>query len=198
MNVQQEFECLSYEKYIYKKTPTQIQLCLWFLGGRFRKSIFITRQEEAAEEAEAEEELQEQWCRWEYLLSYPWCSWTKLWYCDQNSTHPISSGPSHSVVDDEDEEESEEETEEEGKRRRRSDSYSLTFDDSLSWCVIGGLGGGRDRHSSQSSDSHSTVSISNTHTHVFFSFSFLFLNLESLDWFITLTLCVCVCVCVWF
>lgn len=43
------------------------------------------------------------------------------------------------------------------RKRRRSDSYSLTFDDSLSWCVIGGLGGGRDRHSSQSSDSHSTV-----------------------------------------
>uniref|UniRef100_A0A4W6CTT1 DM2 domain-containing protein n=1 Tax=Lates calcarifer TaxID=8187 RepID=A0A4W6CTT1_LATCA len=28
--------------------------------------------------------------------------------------------------------------------RRRSDSYSLTFDDSLSWCVIGGLGSGRE------------------------------------------------------
>ncbi|CAF94146.1 unnamed protein product, partial [Tetraodon nigroviridis] len=35
--------------------------------------------------------------------------------------------------------------------------YSLTFDDSLSWCVIGGLGSGRDRHSSQSSESHSAV-----------------------------------------
>ncbi|XP_056133182.1 E3 ubiquitin-protein ligase Mdm2 isoform X2 [Lampris incognitus] len=49
-----------------------------------------------------------------------------------------------------------EEEEEVGGKRRRSDSYSLTFDDSLSWCVIGGLGSGRDRHSSQSSDSHST------------------------------------------
>ncbi|XP_026182824.1 E3 ubiquitin-protein ligase Mdm2 [Mastacembelus armatus] len=63
-------------------------------------------------------------------------------------------GPSHN--EDEDEEESDEEEEEEGKKRRRSDSYSLTFDDSLSWCVIGGLGSGRDRHSSQSSESHST------------------------------------------
>lgn len=53
------------------------------------------------------------------------------------------------------EEESEEE-EDEGRKRRRSDSYSLTFDDSLSWCVIGGLGGGWDRHSSRSSESHST------------------------------------------
>ena len=43
------------------------------------------------------------------------------------------------------------------RKRRRSDSYSLTFDESLSWCVIGGLGSGRERHSSQSSDSHSTV-----------------------------------------
>uniref|UniRef100_A0A4W6CTT5 DM2 domain-containing protein n=1 Tax=Lates calcarifer TaxID=8187 RepID=A0A4W6CTT5_LATCA len=49
-----------------------------------------------------------------------------------------------SVEDDEDEEESDEEEEEEGKKRRRSDSYSLTFDDSLSWCVIGGLGSGRE------------------------------------------------------
>ncbi|MEQ2261254.1 hypothetical protein XENORESO_007834, partial [Xenotaenia resolanae] len=39
---------------------------------------------------------------------------------------------------------------------KSQDSFSLTFDDSLSWCVIGGLGSGRDRHSSQSSDSHST------------------------------------------
>ncbi|XP_041820206.1 E3 ubiquitin-protein ligase Mdm2 [Chelmon rostratus] len=62
-------------------------------------------------------------------------------------------GPSHREEDDEDAEDSEEG---EGRKRRRSDSYSLTFDDSLSWCVIGGLGSGRDRHSSQSSDSHST------------------------------------------
>lgn len=66
-------------------------------------------------------------------------------------------GPSRSMDNNEDEEESEEEElEENGRKRRRSDSYSLTFDDSLSWCVIGGLGSGRDRPSSQSSDSHST------------------------------------------
>lgn len=64
-------------------------------------------------------------------------------------------GPSQSTETVELEEESEEE-EDEGKKRRRSDSYSLTFDDSLSWCVIGGLGGGRDRNSSRSSESHST------------------------------------------
>ncbi|XP_061524086.1 E3 ubiquitin-protein ligase Mdm2 [Phycodurus eques] len=46
----------------------------------------------------------------------------------------------------------------EGAKRSRSDSYSLTFDDSLSWCVIGGLGSGRDRHSSQSSESNSAGS----------------------------------------
>uniref|UniRef100_A0A3Q4HLU9 MDM2 proto-oncogene n=1 Tax=Neolamprologus brichardi TaxID=32507 RepID=A0A3Q4HLU9_NEOBR len=57
---------------------------------------------------------------------------------------------------DGDVEENSEEEEEGGTKRRRSDSYSLTFDDSLSWCVIGGLGSGRERHSSQSSDSHST------------------------------------------
>lgn len=51
------------------------------------------------------------------------------------------------------------EEEEDDVKKRRSDGYSLTFDDSLSWCVIGGLGGGRDRHSSRSSDSHSTVSV---------------------------------------
>uniref|UniRef100_A0A3Q1C6U7 RING-type domain-containing protein n=1 Tax=Amphiprion ocellaris TaxID=80972 RepID=A0A3Q1C6U7_AMPOC len=58
-------------------------------------------------------------------------------------------------------EESDEEEEEkgEGRKRRRSDSYSLTFDNSVSWCVIGGLVGGRDRGSSQSSDSHSTVTV---------------------------------------
>ncbi|XP_028255790.1 E3 ubiquitin-protein ligase Mdm2 [Parambassis ranga] len=62
-------------------------------------------------------------------------------------------GPSHSREGEENEEESAEDCEEEeGRKRRRSDSYSLTFDDSLSWCVIGGLGG---RPSSQSSDSHS-------------------------------------------
>ncbi|KAK7896799.1 hypothetical protein WMY93_022124 [Mugilogobius chulae] len=63
-------------------------------------------------------------------------------------------GPSQSA-EAADVDESEEE-EEDVKKRRRSDSYSLTFDGSLSWCVIGGLGGGRDRHSSRSSESHST------------------------------------------
>ncbi|XP_041833715.1 E3 ubiquitin-protein ligase Mdm2 [Melanotaenia boesemani] len=67
-----------------------------------------------------------------------------------------SSDPGTSRIVEDDEEESEEEEELEGRKRRRSDSYSLTFDDSLSWCVIGGLGSGRDRHSSQSSDSNST------------------------------------------
>lgn len=65
-------------------------------------------------------------------------------------------GPSRSFEDDEDEEETEDEDDDGGRKRRRSDSYSLTFDNSLSWCVIGGLGSGRDRHSSQSSDSHSS------------------------------------------
>ncbi|XP_017294639.1 E3 ubiquitin-protein ligase Mdm2 isoform X2 [Kryptolebias marmoratus] len=60
-------------------------------------------------------------------------------------------GPSCGVDDDD-----EEDSGDEDRKRRRSDSYSLTFDDSLSWCVIGGLGSGRDRASSQSSDSHST------------------------------------------
>ncbi|KAM7378530.1 hypothetical protein PAMA_013433 [Pampus argenteus] len=73
----------------------------------------------------------------------------------RSSCRSSDPGPSHSVEDDEDEEESEEEEgEREGRKRRRSDSYSLTFDDSLSWCVISGLG--VDRRSSQSSDSHST------------------------------------------
>ncbi|XP_068611351.1 E3 ubiquitin-protein ligase Mdm2 isoform X2 [Brachionichthys hirsutus] len=63
-------------------------------------------------------------------------------------------GPSRSVENNE--EESVDEGEGDRRKRRRSDSYSLTFDDSLSWCVIGGLGSGRDRQSSQSSDSQST------------------------------------------
>ncbi|XP_044042703.1 E3 ubiquitin-protein ligase Mdm2 isoform X2 [Siniperca chuatsi] len=74
----------------------------------------------------------------------------------RRSRRSSDPGPSHSVEDDEDGGESEEEEEEEGRKRRRSDSYSLTFDDSLSWCVIGGLASVRDRNSSQSSDSHST------------------------------------------
>ncbi|XP_034529320.1 E3 ubiquitin-protein ligase Mdm2 [Notolabrus celidotus] len=66
-------------------------------------------------------------------------------------------GPSHSVeCEAEEDSEEDEEEEEGGRKRRRSDSYSLTFDESLSWCVIGGLGSVRDRHSSQSSDTHSS------------------------------------------
>ncbi|XP_039648000.1 E3 ubiquitin-protein ligase Mdm2 [Perca fluviatilis] len=72
----------------------------------------------------------------------------------RSSCRSSDPGPSHSLEGDEDE--SEDEEEEGGRKRRRSDSYSLTFDDSLSWCVIGGLESVRDRHSSQSSDSHST------------------------------------------
>ncbi|MEQ2164651.1 hypothetical protein GOODEAATRI_008862 [Goodea atripinnis] len=68
-----------------------------------------------------------------------------------------SQGPSNRAEGEDNEEESEEEESDDSRKRRRSDSFSLTFDDSLSWCVIGGLGSGRDRHSSQSSDSHSTV-----------------------------------------
>lgn len=41
----------------------------------------------------------------------------------------------------------------EPRKRHKSDSISLTFDDSLSWCVIGGLC--RERGSSESSVSHS-------------------------------------------
>ncbi|MBN3310395.1 E3 ubiquitin-protein ligase Mdm2 isoform X2 [Amia ocellicauda] len=41
----------------------------------------------------------------------------------------------------------------EPRKRHKSDSISLTFDDSLSWCVIGGLR--RDRGNSESSDSRS-------------------------------------------
>ncbi|XP_038563652.1 E3 ubiquitin-protein ligase Mdm2 [Micropterus salmoides] len=74
----------------------------------------------------------------------------------RRSRRSSDPGPSHSAEDGEEEGESEEEEEEGGRKRRRSDSYSLTFDDSLSWCVIGGLGSVRDRHSSQSSDSQST------------------------------------------
>uniref|UniRef100_A0A1A8GQQ2 Transformed 3T3 cell double minute 2 homolog n=2 Tax=Nothobranchius korthausae TaxID=1143690 RepID=A0A1A8GQQ2_9TELE len=71
----------------------------------------------------------------------------------RSSSRSSEPGPSHSREEGEEEEELEDE---EVRKRRRSDSYSLTFDDSLSWCVIGGLGSGRDTRSCQSSDSHST------------------------------------------
>uniref|UniRef100_A0A3B1J8H9 E3 ubiquitin-protein ligase Mdm2 n=1 Tax=Astyanax mexicanus TaxID=7994 RepID=A0A3B1J8H9_ASTMX len=46
-----------------------------------------------------------------------------------------------------------EEESSEPRKRHKSDSFSLTFDDSLSWCVIGGLR--RESGSSESSDSRS-------------------------------------------
>ncbi|KAL0967260.1 hypothetical protein UPYG_G00250000 [Umbra pygmaea] len=48
--------------------------------------------------------------------------------------------------------------EDEPRKRAKSDSFSLTFDDSMSWCVIGGLR--RERGSSDSSDSHSNTEVS--------------------------------------
>ncbi|PWA21839.1 hypothetical protein CCH79_00017765, partial [Gambusia affinis] len=68
------------------------------------------------------------------------------------------SGLSHSTEGEEEEQRSEDEDSDDSRKRRRSDSFSLTFDDSLSWCVIGGLGSGRDSRGSQSSDSHSVRS----------------------------------------
>lgn len=73
----------------------------------------------------------------------------------RRSRRSSDPGPSNSLEDDA-EDDSEEDEEDGGRKRMRSDSYSLTFDESLSWCVIGGLGSVRDRHSSQSSDTHSS------------------------------------------
>jgi len=59
------------------------------------------------------------------------------------------------------EQEEEEQEEDDERKRRRSDSFSLTFDDSLSWCVIGGLRNDTDCHAQGvcvPSDTHSTVS----------------------------------------
>uniref|UniRef100_A0A3B3YSQ9 Uncharacterized protein n=1 Tax=Poecilia mexicana TaxID=48701 RepID=A0A3B3YSQ9_9TELE len=70
----------------------------------------------------------------------------------------LLSGPSRSTEGEEEEQQSEDEESDDSRKRRRSDSYSLTFDGSLSWCVIGGLGSGRDNRGSQSSDSHSVQS----------------------------------------
>uniref|UniRef100_A0A3B5QLP5 MDM2 proto-oncogene n=1 Tax=Xiphophorus maculatus TaxID=8083 RepID=A0A3B5QLP5_XIPMA len=69
-----------------------------------------------------------------------------------------NQGPSHSTEGEEEERQSEDEESDDSRKRRRSDSFSLTFDGSLSWCVIGGLGSGRDNRGSQSSDSHSVRS----------------------------------------
>uniref|UniRef100_M4AS87 MDM2 proto-oncogene n=1 Tax=Xiphophorus maculatus TaxID=8083 RepID=M4AS87_XIPMA len=62
------------------------------------------------------------------------------------------------AVRNQEERQSEDEESDDSRKRRRSDSFSLTFDGSLSWCVIGGLGSGRDNRGSQSSDSHSVRS----------------------------------------
>ncbi|XP_012674193.2 E3 ubiquitin-protein ligase Mdm2 isoform X2 [Clupea harengus] len=59
-----------------------------------------------------------------------------------------SSDPAESSTEDETRER---------RKRHKSDSLSLTFDDSLSWCVIGGLRG--IRRSSESSDSHSNTEV---------------------------------------
>ncbi|XP_010881000.2 E3 ubiquitin-protein ligase Mdm2 isoform X2 [Esox lucius] len=45
----------------------------------------------------------------------------------------------------------------EPRKRTKSDSFSLTFDESMSWCVIGGLR--PERGSSESSDSHSNTEV---------------------------------------
>ncbi|XP_072530223.1 E3 ubiquitin-protein ligase Mdm2 [Salminus brasiliensis] len=50
----------------------------------------------------------------------------------------------------------------EPRKRHKSDSFSLTFDDSLSWCVIGGLR--RESGSSESSDSRSNSDVGISHS----------------------------------
>ncbi|XDV25209.1 hypothetical protein PO909_029162 [Leuciscus waleckii] len=50
----------------------------------------------------------------------------------------------------------------ERRKRHKSDSFSLTFDDSLSWCVIGGLH--RERRNSESSDAHSNSEVGILHS----------------------------------
>ncbi|XP_077400652.1 E3 ubiquitin-protein ligase Mdm2 isoform X2 [Vanacampus margaritifer] len=68
------------------------------------------------------------------------------------------AGPSHGLAGNEKDDGSDADEDDgggEGTKRARSDSYSLTFDDSLSWCVIGGLGSGRDRQNSQSPEAQS-------------------------------------------
>ncbi|XP_049616409.1 E3 ubiquitin-protein ligase Mdm2 isoform X1 [Syngnathus scovelli] len=73
------------------------------------------------------------------------------------SSRSNDAGPSHRLPGEEKDAGSDED-DGEGSKRSRSDSYSLTFDDSLSWCVIGGLGSGRNKHNSQSSESTSASS----------------------------------------
>ncbi|XP_016095467.1 E3 ubiquitin-protein ligase Mdm2-like [Sinocyclocheilus grahami] len=50
----------------------------------------------------------------------------------------------------------------ERRKRHKSDSFSLTFDDSLSWCVIGGLH--RERGNSESSDAQSKSDVGISHS----------------------------------
>uniref|UniRef100_A0A9R1SLZ9 E3 ubiquitin-protein ligase Mdm2 n=2 Tax=Cyprinus carpio TaxID=7962 RepID=A0A9R1SLZ9_CYPCA len=50
----------------------------------------------------------------------------------------------------------------ERRKRHKSDSFSLTFDDSLSWCVIGGLH--RERGNSESSDAQSNSDVGISHS----------------------------------
>ncbi|XP_026065660.1 E3 ubiquitin-protein ligase Mdm2-like isoform X1 [Carassius auratus] len=48
------------------------------------------------------------------------------------------------------------------RKRHKSDSFSLTFDDSLSWCVIGGLH--RERGNSESSEAQSNSDVGISHS----------------------------------
>ncbi|KAI7791713.1 E3 ubiquitin-protein ligase Mdm2 isoform X1 [Triplophysa rosa] len=50
----------------------------------------------------------------------------------------------------------------ERRKRHKSDSISLTFDESLSWCVIGGLR--RERGNSESSETHSNTDVGISHS----------------------------------
>uniref|UniRef100_A0A673FMM3 E3 ubiquitin-protein ligase Mdm2 n=1 Tax=Sinocyclocheilus rhinocerous TaxID=307959 RepID=A0A673FMM3_9TELE len=50
----------------------------------------------------------------------------------------------------------------ERRKRHKSDSFSLTFDDSLSWCVIGGLR--RERGNGESSDAQSNSDVGISHS----------------------------------
>lgn len=64
-----------------------------------------------------------------------------------------SSDPENSSAEDEPKER---------RKRHKSDSFSLTFDDSLSWCVIGGLC--RERGNSESSETQSNTDVGISHS----------------------------------
>ncbi|XP_057710702.1 E3 ubiquitin-protein ligase Mdm2 [Corythoichthys intestinalis] len=66
------------------------------------------------------------------------------------SSRSNDAGPSSNLPGKDDDASDADDDEGHSVKRGRSDSYSVTFDDSLSWYVIGGLGNGRDRHNSQS------------------------------------------------